>query len=60
MLNMTVFVDGGLIEAFLSGKVITPLVAPDDHAGLPETRVTTLVETSGRLGCSIESWQLAY
>jgi len=59
-LNMTVYVDGGLIESFLKGKVITPLVAPDPLAALPEARVTTVLETSGGVTCSVESWQLAY
>ena len=59
-LNLTVYVDGAIIEAFLGGKVITPLVSPDPEAGLPETRTTSVVETSGGVSCSVESWQLAY
>ena len=59
-LNLTVFVDGSIIEAFLGGRVITPLVSPDPAAALPEARVTTLVETSRGVGCRVESWQLAY
>ena len=59
-LNMTVFVDGGLIEAFLGGRVITPLVAPNSSAGLPAARVTTVIETTGAVDCSVDSWQLAY
>jgi len=59
-LNLSVYVDGGLIEAFLGGKVITPLVAPDPAAGLPPQRTTSVVETSGGVSCHVESWQLAY
>ena len=58
VLNLTVWVDGGVIEAFLGGKVITPLVAPDVAAGAPEARVTTVVP--GGLSCSVESHQLRY
>ena len=60
-LNLTLFVDGGLIEAFLGGRVITPLVAPDVAAGgAPEERVSRVVNTAPGVSCSAESWQLAY
>ena len=55
-----VYVDGGLIEAFLGGMAITPLVSPDPNAARPEQRTTSVVETSGGLDCSVQSWQLAY
>lgn len=57
--ELAVFVDGSIIEAFVSGKVLTPLVSPDPAAGAPEDRVTTLVNTAGAT-CSFESWELAY
>ena len=57
--SMSVFVDGGVIEAFLNGRVITPLVAPDISAGLPATRQTTAFTTPG-VTCQAASWQLAY
>jgi len=58
-LSLTVFVDGGLIEAFLGGRVITPLVAPDATAGSPAERVTTVTNSAGA-ACHVESWQLSY
>jgi beta-fructofuranosidase len=57
--QIAIFVDGGLIEAFISGKVITPLVSPDPAAGAPEDRVTTVLQAPGA-SCSVGSWQLAY
>jgi len=59
-LNLTVYVDGGLIEAFLGGKVITPLVAPDPSAGMPDDRASFGFDSSGGVTCDLESWQLAY
>jgi hypothetical protein len=35
-------------------------VAPNASHGLPDERVTTVVETSGGVNCSVETWQLAY
>jgi sucrose-6-phosphate hydrolase SacC (GH32 family) len=58
-LSLAVFVDGGLIEAFLGGRAITPLVAPDAAAASPEARVTTMTNSAG-ITCSVESWQLSY
>ena len=58
-MELSVFVDGGLIEAFLGGRVITPLVAPDADAGAPADRVTTVTNTAG-VTCTVASWQLAY
>ena len=43
-LEMTGLVDGGLIEAFLGGRVITALVAPDAALAPPDERVTTIVD----------------
>ena len=38
------FVDGGLLEAFLNGRVITALVDPRIEAGgLPDDRVSAVV-----------------
>jgi len=58
--TMSVFVDGGLIEAFLGGRVITPLVAPDEAAGAPEDRQTTVLVAVAGVKCAAQSWELAY
>ena len=59
--EITVFVDGGLIEAFAGGKVITPLVAPDPSNGAPEDRVSTVTNSaSPAVACALESWELKY
>lgn len=61
VLNLTLYVDGGLLEAFLAGRVITPLVAPDVAAGgPPDARVSSIVNTAPGVSCSAESWRLAY
>merc|ERR1712194_816688 len=57
--DLAVFVDGGLIEAFVSGRILTPLVAPDATKGGPDERVTTTFNTAGAL-CTVESWRLEY
>eukprot|EP00040_Diaphanoeca_grandis_P025493 m.141267 g.141267 ORF g.141267 m.141267 type:complete len:650 (-) comp30173_c0_seq1:53-2002(-) len=57
-LNMTVFVDGGTIEAFTNGVVITPLVSPSTSIA-PSDRVNTFQNTAS-LVCSVDSWQLMY
>lgn len=59
--NMTVFVDGGLIEAYAVGTVITPLINPDEAAGgAPDARVSTVVNTATGVTCAVESYQLKY
>eukprot|EP00658_Telonema_sp_P-2_P033226 TRINITY_DN24431_c0_g1_i2.p1 TRINITY_DN24431_c0_g1~~TRINITY_DN24431_c0_g1_i2.p1 ORF type:complete len:448 (-),score=98.16 TRINITY_DN24431_c0_g1_i2:169-1512(-) len=58
-MELTLFVDGGLIEAFLAGRVMTPLVAPSETVTPPEARVSTVYNTAG-LSCQVHSWQLAY
>lgn len=59
--NMTVFVDGGLIEAYAVGTVITPLINPDEQAGgAADARVTTIVNTAAGVQCHVESYQLKY
>jgi len=58
-IEMAIYVDGGLIEAFMGGRVITPLVAPDINAGAPEDRHTTLVVPAG-VQCDASSWKLTY
>ena len=61
VLNLTLYVDGGLLEAFLAGRVITPLVAPDVAAGgPPDARVSSIINTAPGVSCSAESWKLAY
>jgi len=48
-------------QAFLAGRVITPLVAPDVTAGgPPDARVSSIVNTAPGVRCSAESWKLAY
>ena len=48
-------------QAFLAGRVITPLVAPDVTAGgPPDARVSSIVNTAPGVSCSAESWKLAY
>ena len=58
--TLSVYVDGGLIEAFLGGRVITPLVAPDEAAGAPADRRTTVLVAAAGVKCNAQSWQLAY
>jgi hypothetical protein len=58
---MTVLVDGGLIEAYAVGTVITPLLNPDEAAGgAPEARQTTVVNTASGVKCEVESYTLKY
>ena len=58
---MTVFVDGGLIEAYAVGTVITSLINPDEAAGgVPEARVSTVVNTATGVKCTVESYTLKY
>lgn len=59
-LNMTVFVDGGTIESFANGMVITPLVSPSVKIA-PEDRASAF--DAGPLassGCTVDSWQQKY
>lgn len=58
LLNMTVFVDGGTIEAFVNGVVITPLVSPTVSIA-PMDRTNTF-NNINNLPCSVDSWQLKY
>lgn len=61
VLELTVFVDGGLIEAFASDiAVISPLVAPDAAAGAPDDRTTTTFSEINSLQCTTTSYKLAY
>lgn len=58
--SLAVFVDGGLIEAFLGGRVITPLVAPDATRGAPAERISTVINSASGVECSLSSWELEY
>ena len=59
--TMTVFVDGGLIEAYTGGTVITPLLNPDEAAGgAPDARVSSVVNTASGVKCTVTSYKLAY
>jgi hypothetical protein len=60
-LTLSVFVDGGLIEAYTSGAVITPLINPVvASGGAPDARVSTFVNTATGVTCKVESYKLAY
>jgi len=59
--NLTILVDGGLIEVFLNGVVaLTALVNPT-NATAPAARVNTLAATvaAGAAACSGASWAVA-
>jgi beta-fructofuranosidase len=59
--TLTVFVDGGLVEAFAADlRVITPLVAPDPQAARPADRRSTLLNNAQGVTCTADSWQLRY
>eukprot|EP00039_Didymoeca_costata_P002756 m.62337 g.62337 ORF g.62337 m.62337 type:complete len:523 (-) comp11503_c0_seq1:37-1605(-) len=58
-LNMTVMVDGGTIEAYANGVVITPLVNPDSNINEAD-RISSFSPTSSPLACTGSSWQLKY
>ena len=60
-LEMSVFVDGGLLEAFLNGRVITALVDPRIEAGgLPDDRVSAVVVSALGVTCTVESFRTQY
>ena len=58
-MELAVFVDSGLIEAFVGGRVITPLLHPSAAAGTPAARASAVVNTAG-IKCEASSWQLKY
>ena len=61
-LRLRVFVDGGMIEAFAEGVVITALLDPDSSragGGPPEGRVSSVCSTAAGMRCSVQSFQLA-
>jgi beta-fructofuranosidase len=58
-LNVTVFVDGGTIEAFANGVAITPLVSPS-LAIAPADRTSALSTLPTGLKCTVDSWQQKY
>ena len=59
--TLTVFVDGGLIEAYSGGTVITPLLNPDEAAGgAPDARVSSVINTATGVTCTVTSYKLAY
>jgi sucrose-6-phosphate hydrolase SacC (GH32 family) len=58
-LEMRVWVDSGMIEAFSSGVVITALINPSvDAGGPPDARVSSVVNTARGVGCEVSSYQL--
>lgn len=63
-LQLSAFVDGGVIEAFLAGRAITPLVAPDPRFGMPSERRSSafVSQDVGNHGvtCVAESWRQRY
>jgi sucrose-6-phosphate hydrolase SacC (GH32 family) len=59
-LEMRVWVDSGMIEAFTSGVVITALLNPTANAGgPPEARVSSVVNTARGVSCEVSSYQLS-
>lgn len=59
-LEMSVWVDSGMIEAFSSGVAITALVYPNvDAGGLPEARRSAVINTADGVSCQASSYQLA-
>ena len=64
LLELTVIVDGGMIESFGSQRVaITSLISPDERAGDLSERATTLFSEGAAaeaLVCTVESYKLAY
>jgi hypothetical protein len=60
-LDLVVYVDSGLIEAFHGGRVITPLISPDvASGGGPAERVSTVHNSAQGVKCAVESFQLKY
>jgi beta-fructofuranosidase len=59
-LNMTVFIDGQIIETFVNGLVtLTTLVSPDIRDGLPSARTNTIINAAGpSLQCNVDFWSL--
>ena len=61
-LRLRTFVDGGMIEAFAGGVVITALVNPDGSrggGGAPEVRVSSVHTTAAGVRCAVESFALS-
>ena len=59
-LEIHVFVDMGLIEAFSAGVAITALVYPStDAGGLPGVRRSVVTNTALGVSCRASSFQLA-
>ena len=59
MLNLTILVDGGLIEVFLNGLVaLTALVNPTNSSP-PSARGNTLASTVAAAACTGASWAMA-
>jgi len=60
VLNMTVLVDGAIIESFVNGlTVLTTLVNPDPMVGLPEERVNRFMNLVGSaVSCTVDYWQM--
>lgn len=63
VITINVWVDGGLVEAFVNGQVtITPLVAPSSKTDVTKRKNTFLITAPGIEVdmCKVESWQLSY
>jgi len=60
LLNMTVFIDGQIIETFVNGLVtLTTLVSPDIGDGLPRERTNSIINAVGpSLTCNFDFWNL--
>jgi sucrose-6-phosphate hydrolase SacC (GH32 family) len=60
-LEISLFVDGGLIESFAANLVaITTLVSPDERTATPFERTTTTFSEISTLKCTTESYMLSY
>lgn len=57
--RLRTFVDGGMIEAFAAGVIITALVNPVSADGPPEARVSSVISTAAGVRCVVQSFQLS-
>jgi len=60
LLNMTVLVDGQMIESFVNGMVVlTTLAHPDPNLGLPPERKNWFINSvASTVNCQVDYWQM--
>jgi len=60
LLNMTVLVDGQMIESFVNGMVVlTTLAHPDPNLGLPPERKNWFINSvDSTVNCQVDYWQM--